>query len=253
MLQKYVKEIIGKELSLILDCRTRWNSLLNMLEIFLLLKDAVRKYLIDLKLNLDFNDREIELLSNIISSLQPIKLAVETLCKEKTNLYVADVTLKFMLGKLTNQNTFLSTELKKALIYNIKDRRTVYSDILHYLTDPNLVLSDKENYILVNINSKATIIKRIVEILSIIFDSSLSHLNDSGLDSNSKSDNENIGTSTTDVELSMKQKLYDLIKQTTGYKVMSVPQVKNAKNRIQQVKKELEYFRQEKVRGKYIQ
>ncbi|GBL71530.1 hypothetical protein AVEN_132062-1 [Araneus ventricosus] len=45
-LQKYVKEDTGKELSLILDCRTHWNSLLAMIERFHKLKVCVDKALI---------------------------------------------------------------------------------------------------------------------------------------------------------------------------------------------------------------
>ena len=48
VLQKYVKEEKGSELSLILDCKIRWNSLLSMLERFLALKTCIQKALIDL-------------------------------------------------------------------------------------------------------------------------------------------------------------------------------------------------------------
>ncbi|GBM32510.1 hypothetical protein AVEN_156602-1 [Araneus ventricosus] len=46
-LQKYVKEDTGKELSLILDCHTHWNSLLAMIERFHKLKVCIDKALID--------------------------------------------------------------------------------------------------------------------------------------------------------------------------------------------------------------
>ena len=48
-LQKYVQNEFGISLNLILDCKTRWNSLSDMLERFLKLKDCVMKALIDLK------------------------------------------------------------------------------------------------------------------------------------------------------------------------------------------------------------
>lgn len=48
VLQKYVKCEHGKELLLLLDCRTKWNSLLTMLERFVLLKSSIQKVLIDL-------------------------------------------------------------------------------------------------------------------------------------------------------------------------------------------------------------
>lgn len=51
VLQKNVKQDKGKELSLILDCRTRWSSLLSMLSRFLELRCSIQKSLIDLKMS----------------------------------------------------------------------------------------------------------------------------------------------------------------------------------------------------------
>lgn len=146
ILQKHVEAEFGKELSLILDSKTRWNSLLAMLERFSMIKNCVRKSLIDLKSEINFTDSELTLLSDTILALQPIKLAVETLCSENVNLYIADVTLKFMLDELMNQHTLLSNELKNALIQQIKKRRTSYSDVLQYLSDHNLKISNEEDY-----------------------------------------------------------------------------------------------------------
>ena len=49
VLQKYVKEEFGKELSLALDSKTRWNSLVSMIQSFVKLKYCIKKSLIDLK------------------------------------------------------------------------------------------------------------------------------------------------------------------------------------------------------------
>ena len=49
VLQKYVKEEFGKELSLVLYSKTRWNSLVSMIERFVKLKNCIKKSLIDLK------------------------------------------------------------------------------------------------------------------------------------------------------------------------------------------------------------
>ncbi|GBL93242.1 hypothetical protein AVEN_42681-1 [Araneus ventricosus] len=57
-LQKYVKEDTGKELSLILDCRIRWNSLLSMIERFHKLKVCIDKALIDIGSDTTFSDLE---------------------------------------------------------------------------------------------------------------------------------------------------------------------------------------------------
>ena len=43
VLQKYVKEEFWKELSLVLDSKTRWNSLVSMIERFFKLKNCIKK------------------------------------------------------------------------------------------------------------------------------------------------------------------------------------------------------------------
>ncbi|GBL98120.1 hypothetical protein AVEN_84614-1 [Araneus ventricosus] len=78
-LQKYVKENAGKVLSLILDCRTRWNSLLAMIERFRKLKVCIDKAFIDIGSDTTFSDLEWLKIKDLIESLQPFKLAVEAL------------------------------------------------------------------------------------------------------------------------------------------------------------------------------
>lgn len=68
---------INLEISLILDVKTRWNSLLTMLDCFHLLQNCVRKSLIDIKSSISFADSEINLLSEIISALQLLKSPLE--------------------------------------------------------------------------------------------------------------------------------------------------------------------------------
>lgn len=135
-LQKYVKEDIGKELSLMLDCRTRWNSLLSMIERFYKLKVCVDKALIDIGSDIKFSDLEWSKIKDLIDSLQPFKLAVEALCRRDSTLLTAETTLKFVLEKLLTHDTVLSNELYEALCTRIKERRTVVSGILIYLQNP---------------------------------------------------------------------------------------------------------------------
>ncbi|CAH1102217.1 unnamed protein product [Psylliodes chrysocephalus] len=74
ILQKHVKEEFNKEYSLILDCKTRgktrWNSSLAMLERFEMLRNCIRKSLIDIKSAINFTEDELELLSSTILALQ---------------------------------------------------------------------------------------------------------------------------------------------------------------------------------------
>ncbi|GBM53999.1 hypothetical protein AVEN_228753-1 [Araneus ventricosus] len=138
-LQKYVKEDTGKKLSLILDCRTRWNSLLAMIEIFHKLKVCIDKALIDIGSDTTFSDLEWSKIKDLIESLQPFKLAVEALCRKDSALLTAETTLKFVLEKLVTQDTMLSAELSEALRVRKKEekeRRTVVKGILIYLQNP---------------------------------------------------------------------------------------------------------------------
>ncbi|GBN89297.1 hypothetical protein AVEN_233508-1 [Araneus ventricosus] len=138
-LQKYVKEDTGKELSLILDCRTRWDSLLAMIERFHKLKVCIDKALIDIGSDTKFSDLEWSKIKDLIDSLQPFKLAVEALCRRDSTLVTAETTLKFILEKLLTQDTVLSAELSEALRVRIKERRTVVTGILIYLQNPKKI------------------------------------------------------------------------------------------------------------------
>lgn len=124
VLQRYVKADFGSEISLSLDCRTRLNSLLEMLEKFFEIRYCVKKALIDLKSDIVFSDEDFDLLDELIRSLLPIKLAVEALCRRDANLLMADATMKFMLEKLKGVGGDLSQEVYTAFVCQIIKRRT---------------------------------------------------------------------------------------------------------------------------------
>jgi len=86
ILQPYVKRELGKELSLVLDCRTRWNSLYDMLARFIQLRNPVQKAMIDLKEPVQVTEADFTCVQDIVSSLEPVKLAVKALCRRDTNL-----------------------------------------------------------------------------------------------------------------------------------------------------------------------
>lgn len=97
VLQKHVINEFGKEICFILDNRTRWNSLLDMLERFYQLKSCARKSLIDLNIDISFSENEINSINSVISTLLPVKLAVEALSAADCTLLNADIAIKFML------------------------------------------------------------------------------------------------------------------------------------------------------------
>jgi len=135
-LQKYVQQELGKNLSLILDCRTRWNSLLNMLERFYSLRMCISKALIDVASEIQISEEEWNNINNLNLSLQPLKLGVEVLCRRDSTLVTADTTFRFILEKLDKQQGLLCAELATALRQRIKERRTDLTGILIYLNNP---------------------------------------------------------------------------------------------------------------------
>lgn len=147
-LQKYVQQDLGKDYGLILDCKTRWSSLFEMLERFNVLKSCISKALIDVGSNIRFSDEEWANMKELLLSLQPLKLGVEVLCRRDSTLLTADTTLRFILEKLDNQQGSqcrVSVDLATALRKRIKERRTDLSGIVLYLHNPKKYESSVKN------------------------------------------------------------------------------------------------------------
>ncbi|GBP94818.1 hypothetical protein EVAR_91216_1, partial [Eumeta japonica] len=73
-LQKHVVAEFGVELVLLLDVKTRWNSMLTMIEQFLKLKNAIKKALIDLASSQKWNEDNITVLQKLQMISTPKKL-----------------------------------------------------------------------------------------------------------------------------------------------------------------------------------
>ena len=99
VLQTYVREKHPNGLQLILDCKTRWSSLLNMLERILKISVPVQKSLLDLNIDIKLTDEEFTQVSFVVQALQPIKIAVEALCRRDANFISAEATILFYLMK----------------------------------------------------------------------------------------------------------------------------------------------------------
>ena len=104
-----------------------------MLERFYKLKSCIQKSDIDLKLNINFTETDFETVSATISTLLPVKLAVESLCCKHANLISADAALTFMFDRLCEIKSSLNIELVSDLKQRIIARRTELSDLISYL------------------------------------------------------------------------------------------------------------------------
>ncbi|KAI6650156.1 hypothetical protein LOD99_6073 [Oopsacas minuta] len=91
----YVKEIYPNGLNVVLDCKTRWSSLVNMLERIIQIKLPIHKALLDFGEHICLSEQEIAAISSIVEALNPIKIALEALCRRDTNLITAEATIKF--------------------------------------------------------------------------------------------------------------------------------------------------------------
>jgi len=159
ILQKYILEDHGKELKLLLDCRTRWSSLFTMLERFNFVSISIQKCLIDLKSHLSFTNKELSIIVDIISALEPVKLTVEVLCRKDSNLLTATSALQFMIKKLDINGSAICRQMSEALKLRIKERilPELYG-VLQYLHNPS---NAEEDFDVFEMPSKLSIRKYI--------------------------------------------------------------------------------------------
>ncbi|GBO18733.1 hypothetical protein AVEN_21860-1 [Araneus ventricosus] len=241
-LQKYVKEDTDKELSLILDSRTRWNSLLAMIKRFHKLKVCIYKTLIDIESDTTFSDLEWSKIKDMIESLQPFKLAVEALCRRDSTLLTAETTLKFILEKLVTQGTMLSDELSEALRVRIKERHTVVTGILIYLQNPKNMMMIQEELMIHLLCLKKVIRLEMKNILErVIQDDSFNENTDNRVENNSDS-------SSLKNDLTLQKELQMQIQQEKTYSINT----KKEKDFEKILKKEMSVYESEGVRGKYL-
>ena len=143
-LQKYVKERYPNGLNLLLDCKTRWSSLLNMLERIVQIKIPIQKALLDLDENIYVSDQEFSMISSVVEALSPIKIALEALCRRDTNLITAEATVKFLLEDLHKYKSHYHTRIIDAIDQRIvQERYTDVSVVLQFLHNPSSQLAKK--------------------------------------------------------------------------------------------------------------
>lgn len=140
-LQPYVVSECGHEVHLKLDCKTRWNSLVDMLGTFLRLRVPIQKALIDLKEPSIVTDADFEKMQDIVSALEPVRILVEALCRRDTTLLSADGAIKFCIDTLQKARSKLAMAVAAALRVRTKERRYL-AGILQYLHNPNATTND---------------------------------------------------------------------------------------------------------------
>ncbi|CAM1327206.1 ATP6V0B (predicted) [Pycnogonum litorale] len=100
-LRTNTKSEFGQELGLILDSKTRLNSLSKMLDRFLKLKRSIAKSLLDFdELECNLAEGDYEVISEVVQALEPFKAGADMICRREATLITADGTFKFMIQEL---------------------------------------------------------------------------------------------------------------------------------------------------------
>lgn len=134
VLQRRVVEKQTKNLTVLNDCKTRWNSTLTMFERFLKLKESIGLALIDLGGEISFQNAEWELLSDMINCLKLVEIAVKELCGAHVNLLQADIIVTELLKKMEKLILHPFCEkMYSTLVTRINERRNINSIVLGYL------------------------------------------------------------------------------------------------------------------------
>lgn len=240
ILQKYVKEEFGKKIQLMIDVKTRWNSLYLMLERFYEVKNSILKSLIDLNSTISFEEHEWEMINILVTTLAPIKLAAEALCRRDATLISADATISFMIDNLGSNE--LALQMKESLSRRMNERRTNAASLLQYLHTGKLGYGSGE----LELDSPLKFGRlRKTEILSMIIDMSKPH--SSNLSSESDSENDVV---VDEIGLSLEEKLDKAIHKEVNSTITPQLRTKNLINNV--IKKELAIFEVEGNRGKNL-
>jgi hypothetical protein len=123
-LQNHVKEEFGHELNLLLDVRPRWNSMMQMVERFLKLKNAIKKALNDLNIPSmwsDGIDSNTGVLESLLDALYPVKLSVEALSRKDATILTSEAIIDVLINKLQSMENDLAIQFLEYLKNKIND------------------------------------------------------------------------------------------------------------------------------------
>ena len=120
-LQVEVRKDLNKEVKAILDCKTRWYSLLDMIRRFLKIHEPIKRALLSMVKEFDFSESDLQDLQDLSFALEPLKGASLESCKYDANLWSNERTLEFAITELRKQSSNIARSLLESLIERIKD------------------------------------------------------------------------------------------------------------------------------------
>lgn len=116
------KEKFGKEQQLKLDVKTRWNSMLKMVEVFIKLYDVTKEVLFEFGCETFIENLNLELLKSLVYSLKPVEVTINAISEKNSTLRTAYVAIKFLKETLAEQDSEISRMLLQNIDYYMNDR-----------------------------------------------------------------------------------------------------------------------------------
>lgn len=118
-----IMELTSEKSRLVLDCKTRWNSLIPMLSRLVKFELPIKKSLEDLGSIKLYNPGHFAIYRNLLSVLEPLEHVVNELSNSSTNLLRAEGALIFLLDVLEKKSDDYSRSLYGSLKKRIMERR----------------------------------------------------------------------------------------------------------------------------------
>ena len=124
-LQEFVVSEEGRRLNLVLDVRTRWNSLLSMCRRLVRLRQPIEAVLSEFGVETLLAPDLFDHLAKICEALSTHEEVVLLLSKKHCNLLEADASMKYIIARLQSQNCTLAEQLLEAIRSKMLSRRNV--------------------------------------------------------------------------------------------------------------------------------
>lgn len=121
-LQSIILRHEGKNLSLLLDMKIRWNSILPMIKRYLRIKNHIREIFEEYDQIEKYSTISDEALKDIVETLEPLEEAIIILSKCDTNIIVAEGAMSYVFEKLKENNTSLSRKIYSRLHHRCSER-----------------------------------------------------------------------------------------------------------------------------------
>ena len=117
-----------------------------IIERFILLKKCIFKALLDLSIAHDITQAEFLFFDEMKAALEPVKLAVEAMCRQEATLLTAEGIFLFLIGEMKKQRTTLAKKLLSAVKNRIQQKRkNDLIDLMRYLQNPNTFSKNDTN------------------------------------------------------------------------------------------------------------